>query len=355
MVKKLFRKNRFMRSVDKNLRVIHLPTPTGGNAWGLSRGERSLGIESDVLYRYDTYFGYPCDIRTPDAPFRVLRYIRATRVFSEIRDKYDVFHYNFGSSLFDWYGKLNLVELPLLKDKKIFVTYNGSDARQGWIDSRNKREDEIKRKRIKKFKDNNAFFFAVNPDIMNFLPDGTVFLPYTIANWESIDCIPNDYKRNKTLTVVHAPTHREIKGTSAVISAIDSIRAKYPNKIELKLVENMTRSQALKEYAKADVVIDQLRIGWYGAFAVEAIKMGKPVMVYIKEEDLHYLPKKMAEDCMEAFINVNETNLEETLLFYMDNPKKLEEKQSAQYDYILKWHDPRYVASITKEKYEESY
>ena len=31
------------------MRVLHLPTSVGGNAWGLSQAEKTLGIYSQVL------------------------------------------------------------------------------------------------------------------------------------------------------------------------------------------------------------------------------------------------------------------------------------------------------------------
>ena len=43
----------------------------------------------------------------------------------------------------------------------------------------------------------------------------------------------------------------------------------------------MKINEALKKYKQADVIIDQVRVGWYGAFAVEAIKMGIPVFPFL--------------------------------------------------------------------------
>ncbi len=107
------------------------------------------------------------------------------------------------------------------------------------------------------------------------------------------------------------------------------------------------------EYGKADIVIDQLRIGWYGAFAVEVMKMGKPVIAYINEDDLKFIPQEMAKDCREAMINANEESIEKVLWDYIENRGCLELKRNAQMEYVRKWHDPIYVASITKKVYEE--
>src|SRR5687767_14174205 len=82
------------------MRVLHLPTSTGGNAWGLSRGERSLGLESDVLVSRETRFRYPSDVNLAlqDKPLW-WQALGVAKTFLEIRGKYDIFHFNFGSSL----------------------------------------------------------------------------------------------------------------------------------------------------------------------------------------------------------------------------------------------------------------
>ena len=50
--------------------------------------------------------------------------------FLKVRNKYDVFHFNYGSTLVDFmnYG-VHFWDLPFYKGKKI-ITYNGCDARQ---------------------------------------------------------------------------------------------------------------------------------------------------------------------------------------------------------------------------------
>ena len=42
--------------------------------------------------------------------------------------------------------------------------------------------------------------------------------------------------------------------------------------------------------------MDQLFAGWYGGVAVEAMALGKPVLAYIRDEDLKFVPSKMASD-----------------------------------------------------------
>lgn len=60
--------------------------------------------------------------------------------------------------------------------------------------------------------------------------------------------------------------------------------------IKLFLVENTPHKEALEYYKQADIVIDQLLIGWYGMVAQECMALGKPVCVYLREDLEGYIP-----------------------------------------------------------------
>ena len=56
-------------------------------------------------------------------------------------------------------------------------------------------------------------------------------------------------------------------------------------------------------------MIDQILAGWYGAFGVEVMKMGKPLGVFIRDEDLKFVPKDMAKDLLDTVINIHPFNI----------------------------------------------
>jgi len=80
--------------------------------------------------------------------------------------------------------------------------------------------------------------------------------------------------------------------------------------------------------------------------------MGKPVMAFIREEDLKFIPEEMAQECRQAIINVDPDNLYEKLCFLLENSEVLKRYREAALDYVYRWHDPVYVARITKSVYE---
>ncbi len=340
----------------------------------MSRAERQLGLSSEVLVVFDNYLHYPADrILFRKAPKNLASGIfylpRILYEINKIRNKYDVFHFNFGTSPLDvWMVGLPLLDLPLYKGK-IVVLFNGCDARQKYevIKTRNfsacqdptcyrgvcmsGRHDNVNRAKIKKWDRYAHAIFAISPDLKNFLPQRAQVLPVAIADWDEIETRPFT-PVDKKLTIVHAPTNRGAKGSEIILDALSRLREKYPTRIEAILVENMSHSQAIAVYQKADLVIDQILIGWYGGLAVEVMKMGIPVMAYVCQEDLRFIPDEMARECMEAIINVTPHTVFDTLCTIVENPSLLKEYRDAGLDYINRWHDPKRLAGITKGVYE---
>ena len=351
------------------MKILHLPTSVGGNSWGLAQGEKALGLYSEVLIDANNWLNYKSDICLGlENKNKVFQVAKRIETFLKVRNKYDVFHFNYGSTLVDFmnYG-VHFWDLPFYKGKKI-ITYNGCDARQKYptmnrVDfsachqdncyngmCNNHKLDILRKKRIEKINNNIEHIFSVNPDLMYFLPkDKTTFLPYTVAGWNEIKL--ENYFIDKKIKIIHSPTNRAAKGSDFILKALENLQKRYKN-IEVILIEKIPYEEALKLYKEAHIVIDQVLIGWYGAFGVEVMKMGKPLGVFIREEDLKFIPKEMAQDLNDAIININPYNIEEELSKYVENIDLLYKKSEASIEYVNKWHNPLYVASLTKQVYE---
>jgi hypothetical protein len=285
------------------MRVIHCPTDTGGNAWGLSRAERQLGVESDVMVRRSSWQEFPADVdlhlRDGWLPARVARLLL---FFARAVRRYDVFHFNWGMSLLDhrsW--NINYLELPFLKrsGKRIVVTFQGCDARMkgrsqeffttnacatcdvSWCTPR---MDAIRQRRIQKVFRYADRVFALNPDLLHVLP-GAEFLPYASVDPREWRAASSDARASAPVRILHAPTNRSIKGTRFVEEACEELRRE-GFQLELQLVERVPHRQMMQVLRQADIVVDQLLIGWYGALSVEAMALEKPVLCYLREEDL---------------------------------------------------------------------
>ncbi len=147
---------------------------------------------------------------------------------ARIRKRYDVFHFNYGTSPLDlWTRGLPLLDLPFYKGK-IVVTYNGCDARQKYVNKERLAfspchndecywgvcvgglHDAMNRKKIKIFDRHASHIFAISPDLKHFLPDRASVLPVCIPNWNEIEPVPKTEPKGK-LTILHAPTDRGAK------------------------------------------------------------------------------------------------------------------------------------------------
>lgn len=364
------------------MKILHLPTSTGGNSWGLSQAERRLGHTSRVLIADDNPYQYQADIKIPTEFGKKSRIpllpdmrsaYRLSRTFFKIRNRYDVFHFNFGKTLLDFPRiGLDLLDLPYYpKKSKIFVTYNGCDARQK---SRTMARtsmsachqegcyggkchdysiESLKRRNIEKFSRYASHIFALNPDLMYLLPrEKTSFLPYTIHNWTYEPQQYPESERGEKLTIVHAPSQPVAKGTPYLLQAIEKLKARYPETFDFILIQNLPYHEALRMYQKADLIIDQLLIGWYGAFAVESMSMGKPVAAFIREEDLQFIPDRMADDLHRSVLNVSANTVLEELERILQDPGELTGIGKAGYRYAHTWHDPVKIANDVVSIYE---
>jgi len=73
--------------------------------------------------------------------------------------------------------------------------------------------------------------------------------------------------------VVHAPSNKGIKGTEAVLPALDRLRAEGVQ-FDLRLLHGVPNHEVLRQLTDADVAIDQLRLPLYGRFSLEAMASG---------------------------------------------------------------------------------
>jgi hypothetical protein len=271
-------------------RILHAPFDVGGQARGLSLAERELGLVSDVAVFAPQRWGYENDIDLRAAlpvpwPTRVAR---RARFLIRALNRYDIFHFNFGHTLLQLrqFGQV-LDELPLLRrrGKTILMTYQGCDARTfSFCQCRNPScipatvYRQRAAERVLRYADR---VFYLNPDLGQLLP-GARFLAYANVDPASIDPMPPELGRQEVV-IAHAPTNRVLKGTAHVIEAVESLRADgIP--VRLELHENITRPQVLARAAAADIVVDQLVMGWYGGFSVEAMALAKPVVCFIRDD-----------------------------------------------------------------------
>ncbi len=363
------------------LRVLHCPTMVGGNPQALARAERELGLQSWSVSLERTVFDYVADQVLPSRPLWRRELNRWPLLWQALRD-YDIIHFNCGKTILpqrppplsSWHrlfrvyaGLFELQDLPLLKraGKGIVVTYQGDDARQGDFCLANfeispaqevepgyysSATDAEKRKRIATFARYADRIYALNPDLLHVLPPQTEFLPYANVDMRDWHEVGKKDSSSAIPVIVHAPSHRRVKGTRYILDAVSRLQSE-GIALEFILVEGVANVEARRIYERADLLIDQMLCGWYGGLAVELMALGKPVMCYLRQDDLRFIPLRMRQEL--PIINVTPSTLYDTLKQWL-TVRKHELAQVGQKGcaFVETWHNPLTIAARLKKDYE---
>ena len=327
------------------LRILHAPADVGGHAYGLSRAERELGLESDVAVFAAGPFGYGFDINLQagvDRPVWV-RLARRAAFLRRAARAYDVFHFNFGQTLLSVRQlSVSFDEIALLKrlGKTVLVTYQGCDVRPKaecpcrrpscFADDRYRQPAAA---RVLRHADQ---VFYLNPDLRRWLP-GAQFLPYASVDVHAI--APRPLVPGEQFVVAHAPTDRNVKGTRHVIEAVEALSVG-GLKLKLDLIEGVPRANVLERLARADVVVDQLVLGWYGGLAVEAMALGRPVLGKICEDE----PEDNPYGSELPIVRTSPSTLQDDLRSLAAEPERQRKLSEQGRRFVEEHHDPRRVA-----------
>jgi glycosyltransferase involved in cell wall biosynthesis len=289
-------------------------------------------------------YPYPIDIVFPSRAVRWFKGVDRIGAFLRTAEAFEVFHYHFGQSLIP--GLID-ARYEKWRGKRIIAEFFGSDVRLPdteakrnpyYVNSYNESE-AVNRKRLQAWAD---------------ITDGEVVFPDHTFNLFlepyfdkihvvglRIDCsryapfYPNpDIKR---VRVIHAPSQQAFKGTVHVERAVESLKRK-GLEFDYIRVSGMAHAEAIKIYKTADIVIDQLCAGAHGAFACEAMALGKPVICYILPELVAGFPEGF------PIINANPDTIESVLEEWIQSPRRLHEVGQQSRAYAERVHDARKIA-----------
>lgn len=127
-------------------------------------------------------------------------------------------------------------------------------------------------------------------------------------------------KHNNTVKIFHAPNHLNIKGTQYILDAITQLKRDGYD-IELIYKRGVSNKELLDALSRADIVVDQLIMGWYAAFSIEAMASGKPVICALRS-DLKLLYENSG--CIEKdeipLLDASPTTVKDVIKNLLDNP-----------------------------------
>lgn len=240
-------------------------------------------------------FGYELDreINIRELGGRIGANISVLKEYIE-RD-FDIFHFWNKSLFFDnQYRELTGFDIPLIKarNKRIAYRFTGFDLRlPSWDLEVNPYSpfrygyehlfDETLQKKYLAFLEEYVDQFLVqDPEMAQFSPGNPKIIPRALdlSEWSYIGI----EKKDRPL-VVHAPSNGPVKGSKFAKAAIDTLQSE-GLAFYYKSIQGMAHKDAIEWYKRADIIIDQLLIGATGVLTLEAWALGKPCVVYLRED-----------------------------------------------------------------------
>jgi len=328
------------------LRLKVLLSPHGIGIGTLAQALRERGVDATACSFSNDIYAYLSDIclKLNEHPYREREAIRKA-FFDEAKQKYDIFHFHFGETLFQ-----DKRDLQILKSlgKKMVVHHNGSDARllsvaRSFDNPHVVVKDTWPEERI------HANLKLLSSYIDHAIVNDYELVPYVEPYYKHVHIVPYAIDARgiepaypspvSEPLVVHAPSHREIKGTEFVLDAVNRLeREGY--RFQFKLLENIPHSQVMRWYRQCTIAIDQLRIGTYANLSMELMAMGKPVICYIRDDLRGTFPPSM------PIVSANPDTIYEVLKNLLNRPNDWKELGKQGRHYVEEQHNYRKVADL---------
>lgn len=326
------------------VRVAIGPTEIAGCSAALAQGLRALGVDAEVVLAAPAHsFGYPAD--------RVLGRARRTIYALLAPARRDVFHYQYGRS---WVPAYADVAWARLIRRTLLAAYYGDDCRLSDVAKarfpargrvKDSSLDDLVRKRL------GRLSRLCHAALVGDLELATYLLPYFARVYvlpvPLLEVTSNDGLRRRgsegTPVVLHAPSDPEIKGTAAIKAAVDAVAQQVP--LRFRLVTGVPHQQVVEELRDADIVVDQLNSATTGVFALEAMRLGLPVLGEVD-------PRAMAPFQRNSpVVAVTSASLERELEILLRDPDRRREIGLRGKEFVTRTHDPTLVGQAVLNAY----
>lgn len=341
--------------------IFNGPGSSAGQPGALSSNLRKLGINSQSInISLPPRLGHKTDIIWPSMNYKLMSAFTLWAI-----DRFDVFHLHFRPLIYSIIDKTTLnrkekfqfptfQDLSLIKqsNKKLIFQFRGSEIRINndfkrlnpfaWSESEDPSgfPDKMKymlRNIVNEFAD---LVLVTDPELQTYVPNSRILQrSIEIDEFPYIGCT----NKEKPL-IVHAPTRRKIKGSEDIINTITKLQDEGQS-FNFELLENMEHSKLMEKLKSADIIIDQIRIGWYGVLSVESMALGKTVFAYIRD-DIY--------DSEIPIVNVNKHTLEEKLKEYINDYSLRKKTGEESRKFIEEYHNSDIVALKAKMFYDNT-
>lgn len=348
------------------MKVLHFPVNISSQASISVRALRDIGVEARCLAKGGHLLEDIADVETiPDptashySPMRIFQKLQRCKFVFEAIKWADVIHWHFKT------GALGMdldFRYAAFLDKPRIVEFWGSDIRipeiacidNPYITQMYKDYPELIRGGAEGSIRTQRKFARYGFECL--IPD------YDMGTYIQKDIWPTTYKsiqrlylkdfppvfpdpNKKCPVVVHPPSKKAVKGTEAILKAVENLKKTL--QFEFVLIHGLPHAKAIEMMRTADIVIDEINIGSHGVVSVEGMALGKPVLCYIKPSFLQGYPPDF------PIINASHDNIEQVLGDLIQNGEKRYTIGCQSRAYVEKHHDAHKVARDLVKIYEE--
>ncbi|WP_090776039.1 glycosyltransferase [Shouchella lonarensis] len=337
---------------SKKIRVLHGPTNIVNQMETLAKGLSEKGVFCRTVDTYNSFLAYekqytfkgiwPSKDATDD---QLEKFVK-----NNLAHQFDLFHLHFGLTFIP-----SQKDISILRDegKPLVMQYYGSDIRSLKAALEINPYARVKRnilpsvfhRKIKACADQIKYCVVADAELEYYVKDyyEEVFrFPIVIDLSQYQETQP---KLNSGVPlIVHAPTHAHIKGRDTILKVMEELKEDF--KFDFQLIQNCSHNKAKAIYEQADLIIDQLHVGCYGALAIETMALGKPVVCYISDFMREDYPSDL------PIINANPDTLLAVMKSLLSNQDALPEIGKRSRKYVERVHDYAENSEKMKQFYE---
>jgi len=181
--------------------------------------------------------------------------------------------------------------------------------------------------------------------------------------WRPNLMIPTNFKltglENK-VKILHAvgnfdtrsnKNNQTIKSTHIYLPLIEKLKKQGYN-VELIFFNGVSNKDFRYYQLQADIIVDMLSFGFFGANLREGMMLGKPCVCYLRPSWMKEMHEEIPDYVDELpIVNANENNIQEVLIDLIENKEKRESIGRKSREFAVKWHS----SDAAAEKFDKLY
>jgi glycosyltransferase involved in cell wall biosynthesis len=351
-------------------RLVYGPIPIISIKY-MSEAMRRVGYDTLTLVHEVYSINARSDFdQTSDTLFHRSRRPRVTGdfgAFAWLLRRYDVFHFFYDGGFLRRTPLRRLeVQLLHLAGKKVIVMPYGSDValvneiqsvpwRDGLVaDYPTIGQGEDRRRRWIRYFTNHADYIVAGLVHFETLPRWDLltihYYPVDTTEWTPASGSSLHDGRSGPVVVLHAPNHRAVKGTDALLQACDELRAE-GLQVTLRLLEGVPNTRVREEMRRADVIAEQFILG-YALTAIEGMSLGKPVISNLTDDRYYARFREHTRFGQCPIVSSTTEDLKDSIRRLVVDPSFRAEAGAAGREYVLREHSYPAMARLWERIYQ---